>query len=76
MISSHMVEAHFFTPLCLSFLIATYLSALLHCVSQRFKYLKKEKEAKRFITHTTSKLVLTEKQPQTSADAFLMAMCL
>lgn len=44
MTSSHMVIAHFFRPWCLSFLNATYLSALLHCVSHRFKYLKTRRE--------------------------------
>lgn len=65
-----MVKAHFFMN-------ATYLSAPLHYVSQWFKDRERgEREAERFAVHTTSKLVLTEEQPWTSVDAFLMAMCL
>ncbi|TWW69890.1 hypothetical protein D4764_18G0006960 [Takifugu flavidus] len=47
-------------------MLRTYLSAPLSC----FKDLKRETEVRRDFAHTRNKLVLTEKLPGTSVDAF------
>lgn len=63
----------------LTFLNATYLSALVPCVSQRYtdpRQGQRDREDEAFTTHTTSNLVLTEQHLRTSVDAFLMVMCL